>query len=105
MPERYTSITATHMQATYNIWLVALSVAVAVLVSYTALSLAARVAAAKAAAARVWLICGAITMGIGIWSMHFIGMLAYSLPIGLRYDVPTTLLSLVIAVLTSGCTI
>ena len=52
---------------------------------------------------RVWLLGGSLTMGIGIWSMHFIGMLAYSLPIGLRYDVTTTLLSLLAAILTSGC--
>ena len=93
------------MQATYNSWLVALSVVVAVLVSYTALSLAARVAAANATLVRVWLIGGAIAMGIGIWSMHFIGMMAFSLPIPLRYNVTTTLISLGIGILTSGCAI
>ena len=41
-------------------------------------------------------------MGVGIWSMHFIGMLAFSLPIPLAYGVPTTLASLAIAVVTSG---
>ena len=41
-------------------------------------------------------------MGIGIWSMHFIGMLAFSLSIPLRYDISTTLVSLVVAILTSG---
>jgi two-component system sensor histidine kinase/response regulator len=96
-------VAAIHMQATYNSSLVALSVLVAVLVSYTALSLAARVSAANATLARAWLIGGAVTMGIGIWSMHFIGMLAFSLPIALRYDIPTTVVSLVIAILTSGC--
>ena len=93
------------MQATYNSWLVALSVVVAVLVSYTALSLAARVAAVEGRSARVWLLGGAVAMGIGIWSMHFIGMLAFSLPIALRYDVPTTLGTLLVAILTSGCAI
>ena len=91
------------MQATYNPWLVAFSITVAVLVSYTALSLAARVSAASPGLAKVWLVGGSLTMGIGIWSMHFIGMLAFSLPIVLRYDVATTLVSLVVAVLTSGC--
>jgi PAS domain S-box-containing protein len=93
------------MQAIYNPWLVALSVAVAVLVSYTALSLAARVAAVQARMARIWLLGGAVAMGIGIWSMHFIGMLAFSLPIALRYDVASTLWSLLVAILTSGCAI
>ena len=93
------------MQGNYNPSLVALSIAVAILVSYTALSLAARVAAATGMLARVWLIGGALTMGLGIWSMHFIGMLAFSMPIALRYDVTTTAFSLVVAILTSGCAI
>jgi two-component system sensor histidine kinase/response regulator len=93
------------MQATYNSWLVALSVAVAVLVSYTALSLAARVAAVQGRLARVWLLGGAVAMGIGIWSMHFIGMLAFSLPIALRYDVAGTVGTLLVAIVTSGCAI
>src|ERR1700722_12825672 len=91
------------MQSSYNSWLVALSICVAVLVSYTALSLAARVSAARAELHRIWLVGGALAMGIGIWSMHFIGMMALSLPIALRYDVATTGGSLAIAVLTSGC--
>ncbi len=90
------------MQATYNLSLVALSIAVAVLVSYTALSLAARVAASNAAQVRFWLIGGAVAMGVGIWSMHFIGMMAFSLPIALRYNVAGTLFSLAVAILTSG---
>jgi PAS domain S-box-containing protein len=93
------------MQATYNPLLVALSIAVAVLVSYTALSLASRVASSNASQIRLWLIGGAIAMGVGIWSMHFIGMMAFSLPIALRYNVPTTLVTLAIAIGTSGCAI
>ena len=97
---------ATHkMQATYDPLLVALSIAVAVLVSYTALSLAARVASSNANQVRFWLIGGAITMGVGIWSMHFIGMMAFSLPIALRYNLAATLLSLALAIGTSGCAI
>ncbi len=93
------------MQAIYNHWLVGLSVAVAVLVSYTALSLAARVAAADARHVHAWLIGGALAMGIGIWSMHFIGMMAFTLPIALRYDITLTLLSLAAAVIASGSAI
>jgi len=93
------------MQATYNPLLVALSIAVAVMVSYTALSLAARVAQANATQVRFWLIGGAIAMGVGIWSMHFIGMMAFSLPMALRYNVATTLMSLAIAIGSSGCAI
>jgi diguanylate cyclase len=90
------------MTSLYNDWLVGLSVTVAVLVSYTALRLAARVAANEGHGAQIWIGIGATAMGVGIWSMHFIGMLAFSLPIPLAYDVPTTLVSLLVAILTSG---
>ncbi len=90
------------MLPVYNYWLVGLSILVAMLVSYTALRLAARVATSERNAARIWLGIGSIAMGVGIWSMHFIGMLAFSLPIPLAYNVQTTLASLAVAILTSG---
>ena len=90
------------MTGTYNPWLVSLSVIVAILVSYTALNVAVRVSNANRSSARLWLGGGAVAMGGGIWSMHFIGMLAFSLPIPLAYDVLRTIASLVIAMLTSG---
>ena len=89
------------MQATYNPWLVTLSVIVAILVSYTALRLTERVAGAERRAGRLWLLGGAASMGIGIWSMHFIGMLAFSVAIPLRYNLLTNVASLLIGVLTS----
>jgi NO-binding membrane sensor protein with MHYT domain len=90
------------MQATYNFWLVALSIVVAIVVSFTALTLAGRVAASERTGGRLWLFGGATAMGMGIWSMHFIGMLAYSVPIPLRYNVLTTLVSLALSIATSG---
>jgi diguanylate cyclase (GGDEF)-like protein len=90
------------MASVYNTWLVGLSLVVAVLVSYTALRLAARVAVSEGHGARIWLGIGAIAMGVGIWSMHFVGMLAFSLPIPLAYHVSTTLASLGVAIVTSG---
>jgi PAS domain S-box-containing protein len=88
---------------TYNTWLVILSVVVAIVASYVALYLASRVVASNGSNARsCWLAGGAVSMGTGIWSMHFIGMLAYSLPIPMSYDVATTLLSLLMAVMASG---
>ncbi|MDE2447457.1 MAG: PAS domain-containing protein [Gammaproteobacteria bacterium] len=90
------------MHATYNPWLVHLSVIVAILVSYTALRLTERVAGAERRAGLLWLLGGAASMGIGIWSMHFIGMLAYSAPpITLRYNLLINLTSLFIGMLTS----
>jgi NO-binding membrane sensor protein with MHYT domain/two-component sensor histidine kinase len=90
------------VEATYNPWLVGLSILVAMVVAYTALKLAARVAEAGGSAGRLWLLGGATAMGMGIWSMHFIGMLAYSVDTPLRYGILKTLLSLVIAIITSG---
>jgi diguanylate cyclase (GGDEF)-like protein len=90
------------MPSVYNHWLVGLSIVVAMLVSYTALRLAARVATSERRGARIWVGIGAVAMGVGIWSMHFIGMLAFSLPIPLAYNVPTTLASLAVAIITSG---
>ena len=93
------------MHATYNSWLGALSITVAVLVSSFAFRLAARVVESGRLARRYWLMGGAIAMGIGMWSMHFIGMLAVSLPIDLQYDVPKTLASLAVAIIASGLAI
>src|SRR5882724_5014524 len=90
------------MPSVYNNWLVGLSILVAMLVSYTALRLAARVATSERQGARLWVGIGALAMGVGIWSMHFIGMLAFSVPIPLAYDIPTTLASLAVAIATSG---
>ncbi len=90
------------MQGSYTPWLVCLSTVVAIVVSYTALSLASRVAVARGRAGAVWLIGGAAVLGIGIWSMHFIGMLAFSLPIALSYDLGITAASLGIAIAVSA---
>ncbi len=86
------------MQGTYTPWLVYLSIAVAIVVSYTALSLASRVSVNPERSNVGWIVGGAAVLGVGIWSMHFIGMLALSLPIRLTYSVPVTALSLVIAI-------
>ncbi|MBI4205172.1 MAG: response regulator [Betaproteobacteria bacterium] len=85
----------------YNYWLVLVSIFVASLASYTALDLASRITASKGPAARAWLVGGAVAMGTGIWSMHFIGMLALRLPIALGYEWLTTFLSLLIAIVVS----
>jgi diguanylate cyclase (GGDEF)-like protein len=90
------------MEGTYNVALVALSVLVAIFVSFLSLKLAARVSSSRGTLAWLWLIGGALAMGTGIWSMHFIGMLAFSLPIPMSYDVSRTLISLVIAITISG---
>ncbi|MDB5786003.1 bifunctional diguanylate cyclase/phosphodiesterase [Caballeronia mineralivorans] len=86
----------------YNSLLVFFSLLVAIFASYTALNLASRIATARGRVARLWLAGGAFAMGVGIWSMHFVGMLAFSLPVALGYDPVITMLSLLIAIATSG---
>src|SRR5579864_5509248 len=90
------------LPGSYDYGLVALSVLIAILASYTALDLAGRVTAARGWARAVWLSGGAIAMGLGIWSMHYIGMLAFSSPLQVLYDLPTVLLSLSAAVVASA---
>lgn len=90
------------MSATYNPFLVVVSALIAVLASYTALDLAGRVATAQAVDRKIWLVGGAIAMGTGIWSMHFLAMLAFSLPVSISYNLILTLVSLVAAILASG---
>lgn len=91
------------MSPSYDASLVLISVLVAVLASYTALDMAGRISTtAHGRYARMWLAGGAVAMGLGIWSMHFIGMLAFSLPIPLGYDLVITGTSLLIAVLASA---
>jgi len=86
----------------YDYRLVALSIAIAILAAYAALDLGGRVTSARGGARLAWLSGGALAMGIGIWSMHYIGMLAFRLPFIVQYDWPTVVLSLVAAVLASG---
>src|SRR5471030_2404426 len=90
------------MTGYYDIPLVALSLIVAIVASYTALELAARVSQKQGKSSWRWLGGGAIAMGTGIWSMHFIGMLAYNLPLAVAYDADITLLSMAIAIMVSG---
>jgi two-component system sensor histidine kinase/response regulator len=86
----------------YDIRLVVLSVLIAVAASYAALDLAGRVTSARGSVRVVWLGGGAMAMGIGIWSMHYVGMLAFRLPVPVEYDWPTVLLSLLAAILASA---
>lgn len=88
--------------SSYSPALVAISLCVAILASYTALDLTGRIATAKGRTVYLWIAGGALAMGVGVWSMHFIGMLALRLPFALGFDAGITALSLLIAVLSSG---
>ena len=76
------------MTGTYEPSLVALSILIAICASYTALTLAGRVSVARGRARLAWLLGGSVAMGSGIWSMHFVAMLAFHLPVAISYDVP-----------------
>ncbi|MGO9233712.1 MAG: putative bifunctional diguanylate cyclase/phosphodiesterase [Methylocella sp.] len=91
------------MYGYYDPSIVTLSVAVAIIASYTALDMAGRVSASDSTARKswIWLVAGAVSMGTGIWSMHFIGMLSFHLPIQVAFDLPITLLSMIIAIAAS----
>ncbi|MDC7806563.1 EAL domain-containing protein [Luteimonas sp BLCC-B24] len=86
----------------YNFVLVAVSYLIAAFASYVALDMAGRINATRGAVAHGWLAGGAIAMGFGIWSMHFVGMLAFKLPIPQGYDLAITLYSLLIAICSSA---
>jgi diguanylate cyclase (GGDEF)-like protein len=90
------------MVGAYDFKLVALSVIVAIIASFTALELAGRVSQKRGAGSWSWLVGGAVAMGSGIWSMHFIGMLAFHLPLVVAYDTTITLWSMAIAIAVSG---
>ncbi len=90
------------LAGSYDYRLVALSVLIAMVASYAALDLAGRVTAARGRAQFLWVTGGATTMGLGIWSMHYIGMVAYTLPVAVVYHWPTVLVSLLAAILASG---
>src|SRR6202521_840058 len=92
---------AVNLIGSYNYSLVALSVLIAMFASYAALDLGGRVTAAVGWTRAVWFLGGAGAMGTGIWSMHYIGMLAFILPIPVAYHWPTVLLSLFAAILAS----
>ena len=97
---------ATALPGTYDPFLVVLSYLIAALAAYAALDFAGRISLSKSTIAKwSWLTGGAVAMGIGVWAMHFIGMLAFRLPIPIAYDPVVTALSIVPAVLAGAVTL
>jgi hypothetical protein len=92
----------TVMRGTYDYPEVVRSVFIAFAASYAALDLAGRVAAANGRIRVAWLSGGAIAMGVGIWEMHFKGMIAFRLPVPVKYHWPTILAALLVAILASA---
>lgn len=92
------------MHGSYNLTLVFASYCVAVIAAYTALYFGSRLFGMTGPARKFWLWGGALCLGSGIWSMHFVGMSAYSMPMDMdmSFSAPLTLLSWVPAVLASA---
>ena len=89
------------LTGSYDPTFVILSILIATMASYAALDLAGRITAATGAARVGWLAGGAAVMGLGVWSMHFVGMLAFHLPQAIAYQLPLMLLSVVVAIAAS----
>ena len=86
----------------YDFNLVILSVVIAIFSAYTAIDLTERISTTHRYASLGWLIAGASSLGMGIWSMHFVGMLALKLPFAVSYDGPTVVASVLPAIGASG---
>jgi diguanylate cyclase (GGDEF)-like protein/PAS domain S-box-containing protein len=95
-------LTMTAISGSYDYQLVALSIALAVFASYAALDLAGRVTSTHGRVRAIWLSAGAAAMGLGIWAMHYVGMLALTMPMPVAYHLPTVLLSLLAAIAASA---
>jgi NO-binding membrane sensor protein with MHYT domain/CheY-like chemotaxis protein len=90
------------LEGWYSPLVVLLSVLIASLASYTALDLAGRVSLARDRERLAWIAGGSVAMGVGIWSMHFVGMLAFHLPVPITYAAGQVLLSVLVAVVASA---
>ena len=90
------------LAGSYNPTLVFVSVVIAMISAYAALDLTGRVTATRGKIQLAWIMAGAFAMGTGIWSMHYIGMEALRLPVPVKYDWPTVLVSMLAAVAASA---
>ncbi|MFC5472126.1 MHYT domain-containing protein [Cohnella suwonensis] len=89
------------MHGSYDTMLVVFSYIVAVAASYAVLDMAGMVSSSTGRNRWLWLLFGGVSMGMGIWSMHFVGMLAFSLPVKIAYDLVFVLLSVLAAIIAS----
>lgn len=91
------------LNGSYDPFLVVLSFLVATLAGFAALSVTPRIRAAENKyTRRIWTAAGGLAMGTGIWSMHFVAMLAFSIPVAVAYDLTITVLSMVPAFIGSA---
>ncbi|EFU43245.1 diguanylate cyclase/phosphodiesterase with MHYT sensor [Paenibacillus vortex V453] len=89
------------MDGSYNFYIVGLSIVIAILASYSALNITSKISDASGKSRFFWLFGGAMVMGSGIWSMHFVGMLALHMNMNVKYDVALTIMSMLASVVSS----
>lgn len=92
------ALTAHHVH-----WLCALAFVVAIFASWVLLTIMQRYHESTDGMRKWWLTVGSVVMGTGIWTMHFTGMLAFSIPVPVEYSPIVTLISGIPAILASGC--
>jgi diguanylate cyclase len=93
------------MPVTYETWLVALSIVMAIQGAYVGLSLAVQIAEATGVRRRLLLAGAAFSLAVAIWTMHFVGMLAMRLPFQVDYLVLPTLLSFLVCAIVVGAAV
>jgi diguanylate cyclase len=93
------------MPVTYEAWLVLLSIVMAIQGAYVGLSLAVQVGTAAGMRRRLLLAGAALSLAVGIWTMHFVGMLAARMPFQVDYLVFPTLLSFLVCVIVVGAAV
>jgi PAS domain S-box-containing protein len=89
------------MTSHYDLGLATISVVIAILASYAGLLFAGHVTSVSGRPRLGWLVGGAVVMGLGIWSMHFVGMLAFRLPVPIGYGLNLILVSVAVAIAAS----
>lgn len=89
------------MDGTYNLYIIALSVAIVILASYSALHITSQIWETNGKSKFFWLLGSALVIGGGIWSMHFVGMLAMHMHMSVKYDVFLTIISMLASVTSS----
>ncbi len=89
------------LHVTYNYRVLVLSGVLAVFTAYLALDLAGRISAVRRELRLWWVVAGSVVIGVGIWATHYVGTLAFSLPVPILYHYPDVLLELAVAIAAS----
>ena len=87
------------MTGSYDLVLIGVSMLVGIGASFAALDSTGRAASSTVKTRSWWLFCGGLSLGLGVWAVQYIGMMAINLPVPVLYDVPTVVVSLVVSVL------